>query len=112
MPMPMWALVTVTIERPGAREARGTTVPDWSKKAEREVPGCWVGNASTSSDPSDEGRAANMHLTLYAPPGTDVRRGDRVTYAGDRYAIDGEPLAFPSPLGGTDHIECALVDWE
>lgn len=111
MPMPRWALVAVTIERPGARESRGTTVPDWSKKTEREVNGCWVGNASTSSDSSDEGRAANMRLTLYAPPGTDVRRGDRVTYGGRRYAIDGEPIEYPSPFGGTDHIECALVDW-
>ena len=110
--MPTWSTLTVTIERPGSRESRGATVADWSSPARVDVPGCWVGNPTTSSDSSDMGRASNVCATLYAPPGTDVRRGDRVTYAGVQYAVDGEPLAFPSPLGGTDHIECQLVDWE
>ena len=112
MPMPDWATVTVTVERPATKEARGARVADWSGATRTEVAGCWVGNASSSSDPSDQGRAATTRLTLYAPAGTDVRRGDRVTYAGTRYAIDGEPLAYQSPFGGIDHIECALVDWE
>lgn len=85
MPMPDWATVAVTIERPATKEARGARVPDQS--------------------------ATTTRMTLFAPPGTDVRRGDRVTYAGTRYAIDGEPIRYPSPLGGLDHIECSLVDW-
>lgn len=112
MPMPIgWALVTVTVTRPGTKESRGAIVADWSGATSREVGGCWVGNQSTSTDAGEEGREANARATLYAPPGADVRRGDKVTYAGADYAVDGEPLPYPSPLGGIDHIECPLVDW-
>lgn len=112
MPMPVgWALVAVTVTRPGTKASRGTTVADWSNSTTREVGGCWVGNPSTSTDTAREGRDSNVKATLYAPPGADLRRGDKVTYAGVAYAIDGEPLPYPSPLGGIDHIECPLVDW-
>lgn len=112
MPMPIgWRLVTVRVTRPGTKASRGATVADWDSATTRDVGGCWVGNPSTSADQAREGRDANVRATLYAPPGADVMAGDRVTYAGVDYAIDGEPLPYPSPLGGVDHIECPLVDW-
>lgn len=112
MPMPMgWQLVSVTVTRPGSRRSRGATVADWEHATSHVVGGCWVGNPSTSVDQTKEGRDVTVRATLYAPAGADVVRGDKVTYAGADYAIEGAPLPFPSPFGGIDHIECPLVDW-
>lgn len=111
MPMPVWDTVTVTVTRPAWVGSRGTMVPDWDNATAVEVPGCWVGNPATSADATATSRPALSRATLYLPPTADVREGDRVTYAGADYALDGAPLAFPSPFGGIDHYEVPLVDW-
>lgn len=111
MPMPTWGLVTIVVARPGKRVSRGTEVADWSNPTKAPVGGCWVGNPQTSTDKTQTAMPATSRATLYLPPGADVRKGDKVTYAGRDYAVDGEPMAYPSPLGGVDHIEVPLVDW-
>lgn len=111
MPMPTWSLVSVTVERPGTHESRGATVADWSNATKSTLSGCWVGSPATTADTSAQDRDETVTATLFAPAGSDVMRGDRVTFAGTRYRVDGV-LSFPSPFGGTDHIEASLISWE
>lgn len=111
MMLPKWADVTATVERPGKRESRGSVVDDWAAAETHEVRGCWLDNQSAPADLSDPSAPVTAKAVLYAPPGADIKRGDKVAVGGSAYRIDGEPVTLRSPFGRVSHMAINLVDW-
>ena len=109
--LPGFANKTVTIERAPYVEQRGTKVRDWANAQTFTVSGCFVDYSSSSTRWNDVRQAITIRARLWLPPDADIREGDRITYRGNQYAIEGAPFYRESPTGGLDHIECALIDW-
>ena len=109
--LPSFWRQTITRVRPGEKTERGSVVPDWSTAERLEIPGCNVQPAATALQ--QDGRVAGISdgLTVYAPPDIDVKAGDRIEYGGNVYAINGDPLAWPSPTGALDHVQLNLMRW-
>lgn len=113
--LPSFASDAVTVVRPAMRAVRGTTVPDWANATRTPVTGCIVQLPTTSMDL--DGRA-NTELagTLYAPPMTSIRAGDRVEWTDPmsvthKFAVDGEPMPWKSPTGRVSHVQARLAEW-
>ena len=91
--LPSFCTQEVTRIRPGTKESRGSTIPDWSedKVTTLTITGCSVQPASTSL--SQDGRVLGISegWTAYLPEGSDVQAGDRILFDGDIYEINGEP---------------------
>ena len=98
--------------RPGTKIARGSQIPDWDSPDRLTITGCSVQPAGTSL--TQDGRIAGIMdgLTVYAPPGADVKAGDRIDYCGNVYTINGDVLSWPSATGGIDHIQLNLERWQ
>jgi len=109
--LPSFARESVTVERAPLVDSRGTKVRDWAHSVAAEVGGCNVQPVSSSVSWNDPAQAVTVRARLFAPPSADIQAGDRITYNGAQYAIDGNPHAWKSPTGAVDHIECALIDW-
>ncbi|HLT10774.1 MAG TPA: hypothetical protein VK028_08200 [Micromonosporaceae bacterium] len=58
--------------------------------------------------------AAMGAMRVFLPPGVDVLASDRLRLPGGGrdYEIIGEPLRWPSPTGGLDHVELIVKRWE
>ena len=102
---------TVTVSRPEMTGVRGTVVPDWSKATTWTVAGCNVQPSSTSRD--FEGRALQTEdaWTMYAPSSCGIQAGDRISFCGRTFAIDGQPQEHRPPTGRIDHVTCNLKEW-
>ena len=102
---------SITRVRPGTKTVRGADVPDWDNTEDLVIEHCSVQPAATSL--SQDGRVLGVSdgLTAYIPPNADVKAGDKIVYNGNDYAINGEPLAWPSATGDLDHINLNLVRW-
>ena len=111
MALPSWASQTVTIIRPGTTTSRGSTIPDWTTSTSTTVTGCSVQPASTSL--TQDGRVQGIYdgMTAYLPPGTDVQEGDRITYDGLTYTVDGTPRKWISATGQASNIQVNLKRW-
>lgn len=99
-----WWRDTITRIRPGEKTVRGSVVPDWSKASELTITGCHGQPASTGL--SEDGRVLGIMqgITLYAPANADIQAGDRITYNGNTYEINGEVNVWPSATGALDHL--------
>ena len=102
----------VTVIRPAAKTARGSTVPDWDDATEHQVSRCQIVAASTQQD--RDGRVVNVSdsMTLRAPYDADVQAGDRIVHEGVTYEVDGEVFRSKSPTGRVSTTRCALRRWE
>lgn len=109
--LPSWAADTVTRIRPGTKEQRGSTVPDWTTATELEISGCSVQPAQTTL--SQDGRVLGISdgYTCFFPPGADVKAGDRIRFSGEVFLIIGEPRAWNSPTGRVSNIQAQLERW-
>ena len=96
--------------RPGTKTERGSEVPDWDNPKSLTIAECSVQPASSSL--TQDGRVAGVTdgLTVYAPANADVKAGDRISYGGNIYTINGDPLIWPGP-GRLAHIQLNLVRW-
>lgn len=105
--LPSFCRDTVVRIRPGTKELRGSTVPDWENATTAEVSGCSMQPASTSL--STDGRVLGLldEYTLYAPPSSDIEAGDRIEFDGKVYEINGEVRNQPAALR-LEHIEIRL----
>ena len=105
--LPSFCKDTVTRIRPGAKESRGSIIPDWTTATEKEIGGCSMQPASTSL--TQDGRVLGLldEYTLFLPPDADVQAGDRIRHNGQVYEIDGDVRVQPAPLR-LDHIELRL----
>ena len=113
MALPAWATDTVTRIRPGTKESRGSTVPDWSsdKVNEKSIPGCSVQPATTTL--TQDGRVLGITdaWTCYFPPDADVAAGDKIRWNGNDYQLIGEPRIWTSPTGMVSSIQAQLERW-
>ena len=108
--LPAFCRDSVTVMRPGTREARGTAVADWASATEHAVDGCYLCCEAGSSDL--DGRSnTSQPWSLYAPPGADVRFGDRVIWGGRAFEVAAPPEPRRDPCGtGMGHLKVPLVE--
>ena len=111
MALPTFCRDVLTITRPGVKDSRGVSIPDWDNTTTHTISGCSVQPQDTDTV-FDAREAIIVHAKLFLPPGADIQAGDKVTFDGVDYAILGKPLPITSPTGHLSHIRAALVDWE
>ena len=111
MALPSWAKDTVTRLRAGTIDRRGSTEQDWSNPSELDIPGCSVQPASTSLSQDGRVLAISEGETLYMPPGSDVKAGDRIRWDGNVYTITGKPREWTSPTGLVSNLQAPLERW-
>ena len=102
---------TIQRVRPGERTLRGSTVPDWNNADTAEITGCSVQPAATALDQDGRVVAVSDGLTVFAPPGADVRAGDKIIWNGAAYAIEGAPRVWESATGAVSNIQLNLKRW-
>lgn len=102
---------SITRIRPGTKTARGSAIPDWDDPDRLVVSGCSVQPASSTLSQDGRVQGVTNGLTVYAPPGADIKAGDRIEYNGETYTINGAPLVWPSATGGLDHLQLNLERW-
>ena len=109
--LPSFCRDTIIRIRPGTREERGSTIPDWTDAEEIAISGCSMQPAATSL--SQDGRVAGITdgFTAYVPKSADIRAGDRIAFKGKIYAINGDPREWPSATGALEHIQLNLTRW-
>ena len=111
--LPSFCKDTVTRIRPGTKDSRGSTIPDWNSVTTAKIEGCSMQPASTTL--SQDGRVLGITdtYTLFAPPTADIKAGDHILYhhptCGDlEYEIDGDVPFQPSATGRLDHLNITL----
>lgn len=110
--LPSWFRQTVTRVRPGVKESRGSTIPDWDKASKAMIEGCSMQPSSTSL--SQDGRVLGISdsFTLYMPANADVLEGDRIEYEGNTYTVMGVPRPWISPTGNLNNKQVSLERWD
>lgn len=101
---------SVIVTRPSYEGARGSIVPNWDDASTFSLSGVSVQERDGASD--NQGRdAATAMATLYAQPGANIERGDRVEAHGRTWTVTGEPrqMGIGSKL---QHVACNLQEWE
>lgn len=106
--LPSFCRDTVTRIRPGKKDSRGTTIPDWDTATTIAIKGCSMQPSSTSL--SQDGRVLGITdtYTLFAPPNADIEAGDHIEFKGKTYEIDGDVRVQPSASGRLDHLNITL----
>lgn len=112
--MPSFATQEITAVRPKwTTDARGIRKPDYGEAAEREVVrGCSVQPGASPELVAAGRTTTTIRYTVLAPPSLVLESADAVEYRGRRYAVDGEPQAWPSATGALDHVALFLIDWK
>lgn len=97
--------------RPGTKNSRGSTIPDWSTATRLLITGCSVQPAATTL--SQDGRVLGISegLTAYLPEGSDVKAGDRIEFEGKVYTINGEPKTWTA-AANLSNMQLSLSRWE
>lgn len=109
MALPSFCRDRIKRLRPGTKIVRGTPVADWHKPDELEITGCSIQELATASDRADQrSNGVSVGARLYAPPGADIRDGDRIEADGQTWLVDGHPLPKRSPTGRVSHLSVAL----
>lgn len=94
---------TVMIKRAGVKvdPYSGAETADWSNPTTYFVPGCAVYPRFSDEPVAVDRMAVRSGFTILMPPGTDVRRTDRVSFrsVADR-EVDGEPFDYRHPMTG------------
>lgn len=109
--LPSWCTDAVTVERAPLVTTNGRTERDWAIAQTHVVGGCSVQTTNTNANLADPSAVAGVDVTLYAPPAADIADGDRITWGGRQFVIDGVPYAWTSPTGRVSHVQARLVAW-
>lgn len=109
--LPSFCNDSVTVKRAALADSRGTKVLDWVHATSSTLNGCSVQPNTTSRDFDGRTVQVTEDWTLYAPPGSDVKAGDRIEWNGLTFEIDGAPMAWKSPTGRVSHIWARLKEW-
>ena len=109
--LPFWCNDSVTIIRAPLVSVRGTLERDWANAEKHVVEGCSLQPTSTYTDRNDPRDSSSISAQLFAPPASDIERGDRVLFDGLEFSVDGFAMSLRSPFGGCDHMVCNLTDW-
>lgn len=75
------------------------------------LPG-WAVDAGATVEDTQNRDGALIRFTVRGPIDSDVLAGDRITYDGDRYQIEGAPAKQPGPSSRTSHVTLLLKRWE
>lgn len=103
--LPSWCTDTITVRRAPWATSRGSKVRDWAHAAQHAVGGCSVQPAATATgDPAGRAQMTSVTAAIYCPPGADVAEGDRISFGGVTYEIEGAPIEVRSPFGGCSHV--------
>lgn len=110
--LPSFCRDTVIRIRPGTKESRGSTIPDWNTATRASIKGCSMQPASTSL--SQDGRVLGISdtYTLFAPSEADIEAGDRIEFHGKVYEIAGDVRVQPSATGRLDHLNITLKRYQ
>lgn len=92
-------------------DGHGNLEDDWSNPDEVTFDG-WAVDAGSTAEDLDNREGRRVEYTLRGPIGHDVRAGDRLTWLGDEYRVDGAPLKQPGPSSLTSHQIVKLTRWE
>jgi hypothetical protein len=112
---PTLATQTITRIRPAMVTNRyGDLEADWATATSLDIAGCAVHPAGTTETTDPARTAVAIRWNLFLSPGADIAPGDRVSFDGVLYEVDGMPLACSGPpgidaLGVLDHIAAQLV---
>lgn len=109
--LPSFCNMTVKRIRPGTKESRGSTIPDWSAATTKDISGCSMQPSSTSLSTDGRVMAISDEYTLFAPVDADIEDGDRIEYGGNSYEIQGAVRKQPAALR-LEHIEIRLRRYE
>lgn len=116
--LPSFCRDAVTVWRAPLVAERGTQVRDWSAAVAHTLTGCSLqpagggsGIGATRGTLGEQRNGAEVHALLYCPPGSDIEFSDRVEFAGQTFALIGEPLYWRSPSGRVTHVVCTLTYW-
>ena len=109
--LPSFCNDTITRKRGDLVDKRGTKIIDWSDPDELEISGCSVQPSTTSRDLDGRTIQVTEGWTLYAPPDSDLKAGDRIAWEGLTFEIDGAPMPWKSPTGRVSHIAAKLAEW-
>lgn len=116
MPAPYPYGETVTRLREGpspGRDPLGSPLP--GTVVETEIHGCVVTPREAAPTVGGEMQQARdtvvVGLTVYAPPGTDIRTTDRIRIRGELYEVTGQPGDWGhSPFTGTRGVVQVAAD--
>lgn len=102
---------TVTVIRAPLKDVRGTKVRDWANAATHAVENCLVTAQSTMQD--RDGRELQISDTyrLRAMYDADIDAGDRITWDGETFEVDGDVFKTKSPTGRVSSTRCAISKW-
>ena len=106
-----WFDKTVTVLRAPVVQYGTRSERDWSQASEHRVAECALVRPTSSTDWRDPARTRAIDKLLIAPYGSDIREGDRISYGGRTYEVDGIPEDRESPTGAVSHLRAALVAW-
>jgi hypothetical protein len=95
---------------------RGSVLPDWTRPPESigVVPGCIAAPGDTDATPPPR-QGQTVRWTVYVPPdGAPIVAIDRIGLPGIEtlFALEGEPVRWPTPDGGDPCRVLRLVDQE
>lgn len=110
--LPRWCTDTVTVTRAPLVDSRGSKVRDWANASEHAVAGCSVQYSSSDTDFGDRAANAYGRWRIFAPPGADIQDGDRVSFGGSTFEVDGVTADRRSPTGACSHLQATLVEWK
>lgn len=109
--LPSFCKDEVEISRAPLVDRRGTKVRDWDNAVTHKLTGCSLQDVSTDTAWTYVRQGVTLRAVLYAPPGSDIMEGDRVSFDGRQFSVDGSPMPRRSPTGRVSHVECNLTDW-
>lgn len=111
--LPSFCKDTIIRIRPGSKESRGSTIPDWDpeKIDKLTIQMCSVQPVATQLSQDGRVLGVNEQLTAYVPEGADIIEGDRIEYDGVVYTINGKPKKWTGAMN-LSHIQLNLIVWE
>lgn len=110
MPLSFMTDSVVRLRAPSSIK-NGMEHKDWTNATSKTISRVQVAAQSTSRD--FEGRVLNVsdRRTLRAMYDADIQAGDRITWNGETYEIEGEVYHTKSPTGRVSSTRCTLVRW-
>ncbi|MEX1078884.1 MAG: head-tail adaptor protein [Homoserinimonas sp.] len=103
---------TLSRERPNrVSDGRGGFEDDWTDVEPVDLKG-WALDAGASQEDLQNRDGSLIQYTARGPMTADVQTGDRITFNGEQYQIDGAPVKQPGPSPVTSHIIMLLRRWE
>lgn len=109
--LPSFCKDVVTVKRANVVYRRGSDVFDWENPQTFELSGCSVQPSQSTRDFDGRTLSVSEEWTMYAPAGADLRAGDRVSWRGLDFEINGAPMPWQSPTGRVSHIWARLSEW-